>query len=337
MKIKNAIFFGKRLLTDLNENKHLIVSSDNQNPQLSFYYLVFKEDSINTRGGNHPFLFDEQGIPQVHSYIDVVDGKGYYYYPITIGQFALAVFHSWLLHHDPTKKEYFIRFADWFMNNRIDDSILGSYWLTETAKPEYNIKTPWKSAFTQSRGISVLLRAWQLTGKEEYLQIATQALIPFTKDISSGGVSVDREKGETFYEEYVATQPTRVLDGHCFSLFGLYDYIRAVPNEINSNSHTLASELFHEGVEGLIKQLPLFDMGFWSRFNRCDLPDYPQNDPCTIGYLRLVTKQFQILHEISQREELRRFSEKFKQYDKISNILKMYKHKYQALKKLNRL
>ena len=86
MKLKNALFFGKRLLTDFNENKHLATCTDNRNTELTYYYFLFKEDKINTRGGNHPFQFDEAGIPLVHSYIDVVDGKGYYYYPITIGQ-----------------------------------------------------------------------------------------------------------------------------------------------------------------------------------------------------------------------------------------------------------
>lgn len=337
MKIKNAIFFGKRLLTDFNENKHLVVCPDNRNPQLSYYYFVFEEDKINTRGGNHPFLFDEQGIPQVHSYIDVIDGKGYYYYPITIGQYALAVFHSWVTNHDPEKKTYFLRFADWFMNNRVDDPVLGCYWLTETAKPEYDITKPWRSAFAQSRGISVLLRAWQITGEETYLQAATRALIPFTKDISAEGVSVDRDKGETFYEEYVADRPTRVLDGHGFCLFGLHDYIRAVPAEINPDGHALALKLFNEGVEGLIRQLPQFDMGFWSRFNRCDLPGYPQDDPCTIGYLRLVRQQLLILYRLTGKDELKQFSEKLHRYDRLPNILKMYRHKFRALKKLNRL
>ncbi|RHR77783.1 D-glucuronyl C5-epimerase family protein [Odoribacter sp. AF15-53] len=337
MKIKNAIFFGKRMLTDFNENKHLTICLDNKNSKLSCYYFVFEEDKINTRGGNHPFLFDAQGIPQVHSYIDVVDTKGYFYYPITIGQYALAVFHTWLKTQDPDKKAYFLRFADWFMDKRTDDPMLGTYWLTETAKPEYGVNTPWKSAFAQSRAISVLLRAWQLTGDKTYLETATRALIPFTKDITSGGVSVDREKGETFYEEYVAAKPTRVLDGHGFCLFGLYDYIRAVPESVNPNGHALAQQLFDEGVEGLIRQIPKFDMGFWSRFNRCDLPGYPQDDPCTIGYLRLVRQQFLILHGLTGREELHTFSEKFRHYDRIPNILKMYRHKFRALKKLNRL
>lgn len=337
MKIKNAVFFLKRLLTDFNENKHLPVNPENTQQQLDYYYFRFEENKINTRGGNKPFQFDTNGIPLVHSYIDVVDAKGYYYYPITIGQYALAVFHSWLSSKDPEKKAYFLRFADWFTSSKTDDPNLGTYWLTETAKPEYDVKTPWKSAFSQSRGISILLRAWQITGDNVYLETATRALIPFSKDISEGGVSVDREKRETFYEEYTASQPTRVLDGHIFSLFGLYDYIRAVPEEINPEGHRLAVRLFNEGVEGLLLQLPRFDMGFWFRFNRCDLPGYPQNDPCTIGYLRLVRQQLLILFRITGKEELHTFSEKCRHYDKIGNILKMYRHKFRSLKKLNRL
>lgn len=223
------------------------------------------------------------------------------------------------------------------MNNRTDHTELGCYWLTDVPKPEYHVYQPWKSAFAQSRGISMLLRAWQLTEDDAYLKVATQALIPFTKDITVGGVSVDREKGETFYEEYVAECPTRVLDGHGFCLFGLYDYIRAVPENKDPNGYALALRLFNEGIEGLTRQLPLFDMGFWPRFNRCDLSGYPQDDPCTIGYLRLVRQQLLILYRITGKEELRLFSEKFHHYDRISNILKMYRHKFTALKKLNRL
>lgn len=337
MKIKNALFFGKRLLTDFNENKHLAICTDNTNPDLAYYYFLFEEDKINTRGGNHPFLFDEAGIPLVHSYIDVVDTKGYYYYPITIGQFALAVFHGWLKSGDAEKKAYFLRFADWFMSRRVEGPDLGIYWLTETAKPEYKVNTPWKSAFTQSRAISILLRAWQMTGKREYLDVATGALVPFTRDIAEGGVSVDRGTGETFYEEYTAVCPTRVLDGHIFSLFGLYDYIRAVPEEVNADGHGLAQRLFNEGVEGLVRQLPKYDLGYWFRFNRCDLPGYPQDDPCTIGYLRLVRHQLVVLYQITGNDELLVYSEKFRRYDNIRNIMKMYRHKFRALKKLNRL
>ena len=324
----------RKLLRDLNTNRKIEINMENQSETLGYYYIKFDEDIAKLNRLIHSF--DKNGVPLNTTYIDVEDTK-LHYYPISIGQYGLAIFHSWLKTHSEEKRAHFLRIADWFMNNRTDHSELGCYWLTDVPKPEYHVYQPWKSAFAQSRGISMLLRAWQLTEDDTYLKIATQALIPFTKDITTGGVSVDREKGATFYEEYVAECPTRVLDGHGFCLFGLYDYIRAVPEKKEPNGYALALRLFNEGVEGLTRQLPLFDMGFWPRFNRCDLPGYPQDDPCTIGYLRLIRQQLLILYRITGKEELRLFSEKFHHYDRISNILKMYRHKFTALKKLNRL
>ena len=128
-----------------------------------------------------------------------------------------------------------------------------------------------------------------------------------------------------------------MLDGHLFSLFGLYDYIRAVPPETEPAGHELAQSLFSEGIQGLIKQLPRYDMGYWLRFNRCDLPGYPQNDPCTIGYLRLVRQQLIILYRITGEEQLQYYADLCRKYDRLPNILKMYREKFRVLKSLNRL
>lgn len=249
----------------------------------------------------------------------------------------MAVFHEWLKSEDKEKKEHFLRIADWFYNNRCEDENLGTYWLTETPKPEHHISTPWKSAFAQSRAISVMLRAWQITGDEKYLKVCKKALIPFTKDISEGGVAIRRKKGETFFEEYVAEYPTRVIDGHIFSLFGLYDFIRAVPHEIDANSNQLAHELFTEGIEGLANQWKKLDLGFWIRYCLSEIPGYPVDDPCTAGYLRLIRTQIKVLNNIVQNQELENFYRKMVEIDTPLNILKMYRLKYKALKKLNRL
>ena len=217
MKIKKAIFMLRKLLRDFNTNRKIEINMENQSETLGYYYIKFDEDIAKLNRLIHSF--DKNGVPLNTTYIDVEDTK-LHYYPISIGQYGLAIFHSWLKTHSEEKRAHFLRIADWFMNNRTDHTELGCYWLTDVPKPEYHVYQPWKSAFAQSRGISMLLRAWQLTEDDAYLKVATQALIPFTKDITVGGVSVDREKGETFYEEYVAECPTRVLDGHGFCLFG---------------------------------------------------------------------------------------------------------------------
>jgi len=335
MKIKKIIFFLKRLRTDLKENKEIELNLDYPN-DLNYYYIKFKEELVNSRGGNKAFQFDDHGVPQVHSYIDVQDRAGYYYYPITIGQYALAVFHSYLNTHDEQKKAHFLRIAEWFYENKTEDDKLGVYWLTETPKPEYRITKPWKSAFSQSRGLSVLLRAWQLTGDIKYLEVCKKALIPFTYSVSEGGVAVDLNTAP-FYEEYIAEKPTRVLDGHMFSLFGVYDAVRAITPNVDADGHNLALQIFNAGIEGLVKRLYEYDLGFWMKFNLCDLDFYPSNDPCTVGYLRLVTAQLQVLERISENKVIGTYVSKLRSYDRSFNIVRMYKLKFTALKKMNRL
>jgi hypothetical protein len=335
--LKKVVFFYKRFKTDLKENINIPIVDD-KNELLSRYYINFDPKAVNSRGGNSPFQFDENGVPMIMPYIDVPkEQRVYSYYPITIGQFALAIYHSYIDTKSEEKKKHFLRIANWFYDNRTEDEEHGVYWLSKVPKPEYKVFKPWKSAFSQSRGLSILLRAWQLTGDEKYLEVCKKALIPFTYDISEGGVSVDREKGETFYEEYVAEMPTRVLDGHGFSLFGLYDFVRAVPKSLDEESHLLAKKLFDEGIQGLEKQLPKFDMGFWMLFNRCPLAHYPKKDPCTIGYLRLVTAQLKILDSMVESEIFKNYIKKMIRYDNLFSILRMYPIKFLALKKLNRI
>lgn len=335
--LKKISFFYKRFKTDLKENKNIplvYVRSE----KLGRYYIDFSLKSLNQRGGNSPFQFDENGVPKIMPYIDVPDEYRHYsYYHITIGQYALAQFHSYLDSNREEDKIQFLKIADWFYKEKIEGNRLGVYWECKVPKPEYKVFKPWKSAFSQSRGLSVMLRAWQITGEVKYLDACKKALIPFTLDITEGGVSVDRKDGETFYEEYVAAMPTRVLDGHNFALFGLLDFIRAVPESVDKESHLLAKKLFDEGIEGLIKQLPKFDMGFWMLFNRCPLPHYPKKDPCTIGYLRLITAQLTILDSVVKNPILKKYIAKMKRYDNFFSILRMYPIKFIALKKLNRL
>ena len=334
MQLKKIVFMLKKFRNDLNANKNIEISNDLTSANLGYYYIHFDENISKLNKLLHSF--DTDGIPLNTTYIDVKEQK-LHYYPISIGQYGLSVFHSYLKTNSEEKKEHFLRIAEWFYNNKTEDDELGVYWLTDVEKPEYKVTKPWKSAFTQSRGLSIMMRAWQLTGDNKYLEACKKALIPFTKDISHGGVTVDLNSKNAFYEEYVAEKPTRVLDGHIFSLWGLYDFIRAIDKEKEQEAFLLAKELFDKGIEGLISSLPKYDMGFWVLFNRCELDHYPKKDPCTIGYIRLVTKQLEVLYNITKRKELKQFSTKFSKYDRLTNIIRMYFIKFRALKQLQRL
>lgn len=334
MQLKKVIFMLNKLRTDLQTRGNFVpLSEEVHAAKLGYYYLLFGTDI--SKLNKLIREYDEQGIPLNAAYIDVEAGKSHYY-PISIGQVGLSIFHQYLNTGSRENRAHFLRIADWFMQNRTENK-LGTFWLTEIPKPEYKVTKPWKSAFTQSRALSILLRAWQETGDDRYLQTATSALMVFTLDISEGGVAIRRPHAEIFYEEYVAEYPTRVLDGHFFSLFGLYDYMRAVPSELSPESHALASALFNDGVQGLIEALPKYDLGYWVLFNRCEVPGYPEFDPCTINYLQLVIQQLQVLSKITNESIFDVYKEKFNNYLSWSNILRMYQSKFKALKNLNRI
>ena len=331
--MKKVFFMLRKIFRDLFVRQMSPLGEWDGNSLGAYYFrFILDKKKVNRLIAD----FDEDGVPFNTTYIDVEEAK-LHYYPITIGQYALAVFHAYLDTEEEAHKAHFLRIADWFCAHSTEDEKLGVYWLTDVPKPEYRVYEPWKSAFSQSRGLSVLLRAWQLTGEAKYLALAKKALLPFTYDIAEGGVAVDMTADAALYEEYVAAKPTRVLDGHNFSLFGVYDAVRAITPEVDEEAHQLARSIFDKGIQGLIQRLPDYDMGYWMQFNLCDLDFYPPADPCTIAYLRIVKAQLQIFNAISPHPVLENYVDKLKHYDRLPNIIKMYRQKFKALRQMNRL
>ena len=319
----------RKFLKDIGRAEKIYdVSEDLNSPRLGEYYFIMDEEKLRS-GYSQSFQFDEQGIPLIPTYIDVAERK-LIYYPISIGQFGLAIFHSYLKTNSPNDRNRFLKIVDWFYDTRISDERMGDYWLTDVPKPEYRIHKAWPSAFAQSRGISILLRGHQLTDDEKYLDAATKALKIYEIPAAKNGVTTFTEYGPV-YEEYPAPFPTLVLDGSIFSLFGLYDYIRAGPNT------DMAQRLFDEGIQALTGILPQYDLGFWIRYNLCDQAFYPKMDPATVSYFRLVIGQLELLHKLSGKSEFLQIGKKWKEYDRFFNILRMYGLKYKALRQLNRL
>jgi len=298
--------------------------------KLDNYYFLFREDRI--AGGKDQKLlkkFDDEGIPLNATYIDVED-QDYVYFPITIGQMGLAVFHTWLDSNSDFDKNRFLNFPRWFETNAEESHKYGARWLTKVPLPQYRNQDPWQSAFSQARAVNILLRGYQITNNKDWADLAELALIPFSLPVSEGGVTSFTDFG-AFYEEYTASIPTLVLNGMIFSLLGVYDYIRVFPQ------HKSAHDIFSRGIRTLKNILPSYDLGFWSRYNLCQAEWYPRIDPATILYHRLHIAQMKLLHRITDDNIFQYYAHKFHSQDNLSNAVKMYIHKYKALKKINRL
>lgn len=329
MKKKN--FMMKKILHDLHSPKNrYTISEDLHSSDLKEYYFIFDETRISS-GKDQALIsqFDENGIPINKTYIDITD-KEYVYFPISIGQMGLSVFHTYLKSKSDKNKQRFLKFADWFYENAEITENLGVQWLTDVALPQYNNPGPWQSAFSQSRGISILLRGYQLTNAQKYADRATDALKSFTLPVDEGGVTSFTAWGP-FYEEYTAAFPILVLNGMIFSLCGIYDYVRFFPED------TISRKLFDDGIETLKNILPEYDMGFWSKYNLCKSSSYPEIDPATIGYQRLHITQLNMMYSLTGEKIFQEYAQKFREQDTFLNAVRMYCIKYRALKKLNRL
>ena len=329
-KFEKTVFMLGKLRKDIFRDRQIYeLSEDLHSPELREYYFIMTEQQM-LAGHSQQYHFDDQGIPIIPSYIDV-EQKKMVYYPISIGQYGLAIWHRYLQTGEDKDKNRFLKIADWFHQNRIDDQRLGSYWLTDVDKPAYHIKAPWRSAFSQARAINILLRAYQLTGKPEYQKVSEKSLLLFQHSVQEGGITTFLPEGP-FYEEYPSSEiPVLVLNGMIFSLCGIYDYLRVFPE------HSLASEIYEKGLSTLQNILPRYDMGYWSRYSLCEADFHPEIDPATIGYHHLHIIQLDLMHRLSGKKMFLEYSDRWKKYSRLGSIVKMYWHKYRALKKMNRL
>jgi hypothetical protein len=328
-RIQKYFFMLKKFYKDITRDRQIYqLSEDLHSSELGEYYFIITEEQM-LSGHSQQYHFDENGIPIIPTYIDVEDQR-MVYYPISIGQYGLAIWNTYLRTQSEADKKRFLNIAEWFYDNKTEDSILGYYWLTDVEKPAYRIERPWKSAFSQARAINIMLRAFQLTGDEMYQVASSKALQLFQFSVNDGGITTFLKEGP-FYEEYPADAPVLVLNGHIFALCGIYDFIRTHPHSVE------AEDLFESGLNSLEKLLPKYDMGFWSKYSLCEATFHPEVDPSTIGYHYLHIIQLDLLNKLTGRDIFRQYADKWSAYSKFGNYLKMYLVKYKALKKMKRL
>jgi hypothetical protein len=165
---------------------------------------------------------------------------------------------------------------------------------------------PWYSALAQGQGISLLVRAHQESGDRKYLDAATCALQTFFVNSDEGGVSIRDEQGNIWFEEYVVSCPTHILNGFIWAAWGVYDYFLAT-----GSRH--AVNLFASAVESLRSNLDSYDLGFWSLYEQSGtfLPMI-----ASPFYHRLHITQLRVMHRITADEMFLKFADKWESYSR---------------------
>jgi len=237
--------------------------------QLSFWHDT---PQVNPNAGTHdlaeyyvPFLekadysgpYDSSGIPM----LDYHGLIGLQYNPIAIAQWGLGNYNAFFRGREECKKKLLLA-SDWLCS-RLEQNSSGVWVWNHHFDWEYRtrLQAPWYSGLAQGQGISLLVRAWQETNEAAYLDIAERAFHSFCKSTSEGGVSFTDEAGDVWFEEYIVTPPTHILNGFIWAAWGVYDYFLATRD-------TTAEQLFLKAAETLRKNLPRYDLGFWSLYEQ---------------------------------------------------------------------
>jgi heparosan-N-sulfate-glucuronate 5-epimerase len=248
--------------------------------ELGEYYMLFAEKA--DYGGD----YDLSGIPQLdyHGHI------GLQYNPIAIAQYGLGNYNLYRRTADPARRKKFLLIADW-LRDHLEPNAHGLAVWHHHFNWEYRdtLKAPWYSALAQGQGISVLVRAWKESGEARYLEAAQRAMESFRKSVTEGGVAFTDDVGDLWFEEYIVSPPTHILNGFIWATWGVYDYFLATKEKF-------AQDLFARAVQTLLRNLDRFDLGFWSLYEQSGtrLPMVASN-----FYHRLHIVQLGIMHRLS--------------------------------------
>jgi heparosan-N-sulfate-glucuronate 5-epimerase len=244
---------------------------------------------------------DQSGIAM----LDYRGAIGLQHNPIAIAQWGLGNYNLFrhTAHHEAREK--FLRASDWLIEH-LEQNLHGVWVWNHHFDWEYRetLRAPWYSALAQGQGISLLLRAHAETAQSTYLEGAERAFTSFLHPIESGGVIFTDAEGYLWFEEYIVSPPTHILNGFIWAAWGVYDYYLATQNQT-------AKTLFDSAVTTLLNNLGRYDLGFWSLY---ELSGTRMKMVASPFYHRLHIVQLRIMQALSGMHEFSEIADRWESY-----------------------
>lgn len=263
--------------------------------ELGEYHMTF------FRKADYRGDYDSAGIPQLNYHGRI----GHQYNPIAVAQWGLGNYNLFCRERSRDRKERFLSAADWLCSH-LEKNSCGVWVWNHHFDWEYRtpLKAPWYSALAQGQGISLLVRAHRETQDTLYLKAAQRAFTAFLKPIAEGGVTFSDNTGNLWFEEYIVSPPTHILNGFIWAAWGVYDYFLATRDAD-------AGRLFEQATQTLCANLHRYDLGFWSVYEQSGTLLPMVASPF---YHRLHIVQLKIMHRLTGEETFVRFADKWESY-----------------------
>jgi hypothetical protein len=263
--------------------------------ELRQYYMLFAEKA------DYAGEYDQAGIPLLNYHGQI----GLRYNPIAIAQWGLGNYNLFCRSGDDVHRKKVLAASDWLCAH-LEPNSHGVWVWNHNFDWEYrtHLKAPWYSGLAQGQGISLLVRAYRETGTMAYLETAERAFASFMTSTDRGGVTFVDERGNTWFEEYIVSPPTHILNGFIWAAWGVYDYFLTTRNES-------AYDLFDKAVQTLHSNLIHYDLGFWSLYEQSGtfLPMIASS-----FYHRLHIVQLRVMHRLTGEALFARFADGWENY-----------------------
>jgi heparosan-N-sulfate-glucuronate 5-epimerase len=149
-----------------------------------------------------------------------------------------------------------------------------------------------------------LVRAGKESDDPKYFEAARSAFASFQLSIEQGGVAFTDDAGDLWFEEYIVSPPTHILNGFIWALWGVYDYFLATQDDASR-------DLFTRGVRTLQHNLDSYDLGFWSLYEQSGtrLPMVASR-----FYHRLHIVQLRVMHRLTGEDFFARVADRWESY-----------------------
>ncbi len=262
---------------------------------LGEYYMSFAEKA--QYAGPH----DAQGIPLLNYHGAI----GLQYNPIAVAQWGLGNYNRFAVSGSVEAYGKFLRATNWLCDH-LEKNSDGLHVWNHHFNWEYRqeLRAPWYSGLAQGQAISLLLRAHAETGEAKYLSSAALAFRSFLADAESGGVSFKDQENNIWFEEYLVSPPTHILNGFMWAAWGVYDYFLATGSRE-------AMSLFGAAVKTLEENLHRYDLGFWSRY---ELSGTLLPMIASPFYHRLHVTQLRVMHRITAERIFDQYATRWEGY-----------------------
>ncbi len=208
------------------------------------YFLDLSRKALDYDGG-----LSKHGVYQFLGY----DGN-YCAHPLEIAQYGLASWLAWRKSGDEKWIEHALSQCNWLVENQEEN---GAWFIRHKNPLDHDLPLPWVSGMANGLAISALMRAYWFTKEEQYLAAAKKAYDFLELDVENGGVKRYFDDDLYVYEESLKPKLEGILNGHLFSMFGIYDL---------SMEMEVCKVSFVDNIKNLKKILPKYDMGYWSYY-----------------------------------------------------------------------